>query len=456
MSYLKKISELATDAEELEQIYRSAQSMGETAAFKSAIDEQHEAAPENLLFAAWYYRLKDGATTAKEFVIQWAWLLPLALLNGLICWLLTDEERFMIQIEQIRTPEITLTGDYDVYPYFLLLAGPLCALFMLIYFSTAARQHAWRKMFFAAVPLLAAAYVLWAYPQLGSREFQEQYLWLMALLMPILSWAMVGAFFTAEHPEPQARFAFLSKSLEAVVMGGLFAIAGGIFISISVGLFDALGVQIPDDIFELVLSVGAGAVPVIVAVLTYDPAKEPAQQSSNEGLSRLVSLLMRLLLPLTLIVSLIYLAFIPANFSEPFENRDVLIVYNVMQFAILALLIGATPRALTDLSPRVAEWLRRGIVALAGVTLLVSVYALAAIVYRTYLGAWTPNRITFMSINVINIGILAYLLRSQTRVKAGDWIAGIFRACKIGSLAYVLWAAAMIAALPWIFRVLGM
>ena len=62
--------------------------------------------------------------------------------------------------------------------------------------------------------------------------------------------------------------------------------------------------------------------------------------------------MMRLLLPLTLGVLVIYIIVIPFYFFEPFNNRDVLIVYNLMLFAIMALLLGATPIRGADLSPQ--------------------------------------------------------------------------------------------------------
>ena len=49
------------------------------------------------------------------------------------------------------------------------------------------------------------------------------------LLFPlavVLAWAGVGAFLVAKHRDPENRFAFLIKSLEVFIVGGLFAIAG--------------------------------------------------------------------------------------------------------------------------------------------------------------------------------------------------------------------------------------
>jgi hypothetical protein len=190
---------------------------------------------------------------------------------------------------------------------------------------------------------------------------------------------------------------------------------------------------------------------VVALAVIYNPTMPPAEQAFHEGLSKLVAVLMRILLPLTFLVLTVYLAFIPFNFRAPFENRDVLIIYNAMLFAVIALLVGATPVSLTDTSPRLGRWLRRGIVVVAALALIVSLYALSAILYRTTLDRLTPNRLTFMGWNVINIGLLFLLLFFQARARAERWLQGLFRAYSAGTVAYTLWTLAMILALPWLF-----
>lgn len=163
------------------------------------------------------------------------------------------------------------------------------------------------------------------------------------------------------------------------------------------------------------------------------------------------AVLMRVLLPLTLIVLTVYLAFIPFRFREPFDNRDVLVIYNAMLFAVMALLVGATPVRLDELSPRAAMWLRRAIVGVAALAFVVSLYALAAILYRTALDRLTPNRLTFIGWNLINIALLGGLLLLQLRARRGAWLSNLHRTFRVGTVAYAFWAGAMLMALPWIF-----
>jgi hypothetical protein len=322
---------------------------------------------------------------------------------------------------------------------------------VLIYLTVVGRKP-WRLSALIGILLLAAgAYVLLTYPQTGPSPFQEQYVNLMVMHLPLLAWAGVGAFLIARRRDPANRFSFLIKSFEVIIVGGLFVIAGGLFTAITFGLFDALDVDFPELVQRLFIAGGLGLIAVVATAVIYNPTVPPAGQAFDEGLSKLVALLMRVLLPLTLLVLLVYLIFIPFNFRAPFDNRDVLIIYNVMLFAVVVLLVGATPVSLAGISPRLARWLRLGIIAVASLALIVSLYALAAILYRTTIDRLTPNRLTFIGWNVINIGLLFLLLLFQLRVKEGRWLHGLYRAFSLGTVAYAVWTLAMILALPWLF-----
>ncbi|MCP5099103.1 MAG: hypothetical protein GY943_26415, partial [Chloroflexi bacterium] len=258
MSYHDTVNTLAEDAEQLEQVYQTAVKAGETAVFKQAIDEKYTNSPANLLYAAWFYRLKHTAEQAKGAVIAWAWVIPLALLNGLLFWWLSDDQRFMIEMVGARGK-----GAYDFLPSIFLFAAPLSAAFVLIYLTAVNRKNYRLGAFIGVIMVAAGGYVLLTYPQAGTRPFQEQYLTLMAMHLPLLAWAGVGAFVITENRDPSNRFAFLIKSLEIFIMGGLFVIAGGLFTGITVGLFAVLDVDFPVLVQRLFIAGGGGLIPVV-------------------------------------------------------------------------------------------------------------------------------------------------------------------------------------------------
>jgi len=156
---------------------------------------------------------------------------------------------------------------------------------------------------------------------------------------------------------------------------------------------------------------------------------------------------MRLMPPLAVGVLAVYLAFIPFNWREPFENRDVLVIFNAMLFAVVALLVGATPVHGAELGEKGQTWLRRGVIALSVLALLISLYALAAILYRT-----ANNRLLFIGWNGVNIAILGMLLVRQARSGRTRWLNAMHRTFAVGAVLYVAWSLAGLLAVPWLFR----
>jgi uncharacterized membrane protein len=143
---------------------------------------------------------------------------------------------------------------------------------------------------------------------------------------------------------------------------------------------------------------------------------------------------------------------IPFNFFAPFQNRDLLSVYNVMQFAIIGLLIGATPLNLDDLSPNLQKLLRWGIIAVSILAILISLYALSAVAYRTAIDRLTLNRLTIIGWNVINIAILGVMIYTQFSKLISPWHERLQKVFSKATGAYLVWSVFLILVLPWIFK----
>jgi hypothetical protein len=217
-------------------------------------------------------------------------------------------------------------------------------------------------------------------------------------------------------------------------------------------MFQSLSIQLPDVLMRLIVAGGIGLLPVLAVATIFDPRVEPALQDFSQGLSKFIFTMMRLLLPLTLGVLVIFVLVIPFNFMQPFKNRDVLIVYNAMLFGIMGLLVGATPIRAEELSERLQKALRWGILAVAVLAVFVSVYALAAIIYRTIGGGITMNRLVVIGWNTINIGLLIAIIARQIRLGAEAWDKRIKSVFGLGAYAYTLWAIFVILSVPILFR----
>jgi hypothetical protein len=340
----------------------------------------------------------------------------------------------------------------DHLPFLLLWGTPITAVSALIFLSFTAKQNQVRAVLLGLGLFALTGYAMLVAPGLDVPWKINHYLDLAAIHIPLLCWVALGISVLGFKSGEEDRFAFLIKSIEVIITAGLYLIAGVVLGGITVGMFAALSIEIPELWLRLIIAGGVGLIPVLAVASVYDPTIGPAEQDFSQGLSRFIATMMRLLLPLTLGILVIYIIVIPFYFFEPFNNRDVLIVYNLMLFAIMALLLGATPISAADLSQQLQQWLRRGIIAVAVLAGLISLYALSATVFRTVEGGWTINRLTIIGWNSINILILMWLVIQQFRSGFEKWIHSLHSVFSLAAAAYTVWGLLVLIVIPWLFR----
>lgn len=437
MSYLPLIRQHHNSPKELEETYQTALRQGEVEAFSADLLACQQEAPDNLLYAAWAERLRQSAqapAAPRANARNWKLAVPLAVMTGLTFWGLTSPG---------------LMRDIEL-PFIITYWAPIATLFTLLFFALVSRER--RRLLLAGAGLaLVCAYVYLMTPQVAER-FREDYRILMLLHLPLLCWICLGVALLGWKSVAAQRFAFLIKSIEVAITAGLYLAAGMVFGQITLALFMSLTIQPPDWVMRLIVAGGAGLIPLIAVVSVYDPSLPPGEQDFTHGLSKLIALLMRLMLPLTLFVLVVYLASVPFTFLALFENRSLLIVYNIMLFAIMGLLVGATPLIETELSPRLQNAVRTGISAVVLLSLVVSLYAISAILYRTAMGGLTINRLAVIGWNLVNIGLLAVMAYRLIRKGKAGWSEKMKAVFSLGAGVYTLWTLAMILVAPLIFR----
>lgn len=434
MKYIPEIRVARHDPQALENLYRRAQRQNEAEEFAADMLTCYQESPDNILYEAWYYRLQAEplAMPRAEEGIHWKLAIPLSIAAGLLLWLLSD-------------PRLVFPNQI---PFLAIAWAPVEACAVIVFLAMTGRKSlkvTWPILLGLLGFLLYAGMFTWL-------RSHAQYPTIAMLHLPLLAWIGVGFHILGLRSHYADRFAFLVKSIEAFITMGIFVAAGGVFATITYGLFEALGMRLSDAVMRFLLVGGGGAIPVLAVAIVYHPQLSPTAQRFEEGLSKLISTLMRLLLPLTLLVLVVYLFVIPFNFMAPFRSRDILIVYNAMLFAIMALLIEAMPVHESDLPHAYERLLRTGILLLSILAVLVSMYALSATVYRTVQGAITPNRLTVIGWNAINLGILVLLIYWQVKGSEKRWNRSVQRAIGAGAMAYIIWTAFLILALPVLFR----
>lgn len=437
MDYQLAVQDASTDAEQMEALYRLARKKRQESEFVTAVQAHYQEAPANLLLAAWHFRLaRAPQEAAGEGVSDWLLAALMGAAAGLALFALSGDA---VRVLYHRTAALNLFW------------APVTVVFILAFLVIASRENVRRAVgVFVGLAAVCAAVLLLG-PTLAI-YMQTHYLTLAATHLPVLAWAGVGVYLLGLRASDQNRFAFLSKSVEAVVSGGLFLVGGSALGGITVGLFSTLNIFFSDWLIRLLVTGGAGLIALLAVATVYDPHSAPARQDFSSGLSRTIAILMRLLLPLSLVVLAAYIVVIPFRFLEPFQNRDVLIVYNLMLFAIMGLLVGIAPVSVESLSPRMARLLRTGLLALAVMATLVSLYALSATVYRTVQGGFTMNRTVIIGWNVINIGLLIALVVGMLTAGRERWLEALHAVTRPAAIAYTAWALFALLVTPLIFQ----
>jgi hypothetical protein len=435
------IREAGVDAPRIEQLYQQARRVGETARFAAGLRAVAAESPGDGFFAAWRARL-DYAEQAGSEIGTGVWRLGagwrIAAPLGLILWAL---------FFPVSDPTWTLP---DGAPIAALLWPPLAALALVWYLTLTARRG-FALAAGASLALAAIPTYIWFASQAQTSASQSGYLDLMIPHNLLLSWALVGIVALGLRPSPRDLFGILTKSLETTGVTGVYTIAGAIFVGLTLAIFATLGVT-PDNTVLRALACGGGLIIVLALASAYDPERRAGEQDFYRGFGKILAIAMQALLPLTLVALVIYLALVPFNFAEPFQQRNALIAFNAALFALMALLVGVIPMSADVFPPRYMRWLRAGIIALVALALIVSLYLFAAIVFRTVNEGLTMNRVAVIGWNLLNIALLALALVAQARAgRAGDWIAALQRLARGGALAYVLWGLALVVALPWLF-----
>ena len=435
MRYLEEIRSGHDNPELLEDLYQTTQRESSSAEFAADLLSCYQDAPDNVLYATWYYRLQRAEDQADSTSVNWKLVVPLAIVTGLIFWVLSLDDLHL--------------SFADGMPYLAQIWALVAGVFVIAFLTLTAKKHLRPAMAVLIGFMVFGAYAMFFSIFPNDRNYQT----LAAAHIPLLAWIGVGVIVLWREADYQNRFSFVIKSIEMLVRSGIYVIGGAAFALMTFSLFQTIDIRIPNEIERLLFPGGVGVIILLATASTYDPLLEPVVQNFRHGLSKLVSTLMRLLMPLTLLVLLIFGYFIlqPDNFWIPFNNRDALITYNAVLFAVVFLLLGAIPVHTHDLPHKVLSVLRKGIIAVAVLTVLVSLYAMSATIYRTYLGMITMNRMAVMGWNTINIGILLLLIYRLLRSDQDEWVRSAQSAFGTGMYAYIFWCIFIIVSVPFIF-----
>ena len=399
---------------QLEKLYRE-----DASGFKKEFTQIYPGHQDNASLAFWNERLNYEAAkpswgSKTELVI----VIVFALLAGLIA----------------SIPNITgIDNEKFLFRNISFIVFPLLSAYFIWKQKLAFKQYLFPLLAF----IIAAVYI-----NLLPTNKDSSSIMLAFIHLPIFLWTMFGYSFLGENiKNSQSRIGFLRYNGDLLVMSGILILATIIFSAITVNLFDLIGINIEIFYFQNIMIWGIAAIPIVATYLI---------QTNAQLINKVSPIIAKIFTPLVFINLFIYLSAMVYTKKYPYQDRNVLLLFNVLLMGVMALILFSIAEAGKANKNKFSLMILFGLSAL---TIIVNGIALSAIVYRINEFGFSANRIAVLGGNLlifINLALVSYKL-FLTSFKNGsieeieETIAGYLPV-------YAIWTGLVAFLMPLLFQ----
>jgi len=399
---------------QLEKLYRE-----DAASFKKEFNQIYPGQQDNASLAFWNERLNYEAAkpswgSKTEVVI----VIVFALLAGLIA----------------SIPNITgIDNEKYLFRNISFVVFPLLSAYFIWKQKLVFKQYLFPLLAF----IIAAIYI-----NLLPTNKESSSIMLAFIHLPIFLWTMFGYSFLGEQiKSSQSRIGFLRYNGDLLVMSGILLLSTILFSAITVNLFDLIGINIEIFYFQNIMIWGIAAIPIVATYLI---------QTNAQLINKVSPIIAKIFTPLVFINLFIYLSAMVYTKKYPYQDRNVLLLFNVLLMGVMALILFSIAEAGKAAKNKFSLIVLFGLSAL---TLIVNAIALSAIVYRINEFGFSANRIAVLGGNLlifINLVLVSYKLfltsfKNGTIEAIEESIAGYLPI-------YAIWTGLITFLIPLLFQ----
>ena len=399
---------------QLEKLYRE-----DASSFKKEFNQIYPGQQDKASLAFWNERLNYeaakpswGSTTELVIVIVFA------LLAGLIA----------------SIPNITgIDNEKFLFRNISFIVFPLLSAYFIWKQKLAFKQYLFPLLAF----IIAAVYI-----NLLPTNKESSSIMLAFIHLPIFLWTIFGYSFLGENiKSSQSRIGFLRYNGDLVVISGILLLSTVLFSAITVNLFDLIGINIEIFYFQNIMIWGIAAIPIVATYLI---------QTNVQLINKVSPIIAKIFTPLVFINLFIYLSAMVYTKKYPYQDRNVLLLFNVLLMGVMALILFSIAEAGKATKNKFSLIVLFGLSAL---TLIVNAIALSAIVYRINEFGFSANRIAVLGGNLlifINLVLVSYKLfltsfKNGTIEEIEESIAGYLPV-------YAIWTGLITFLVPLLFQ----
>jgi hypothetical protein len=217
--------------------------------------------------------------------------------------------------------------------------------------------------------------------------------------LPLLMWCTYGLIFIDFNLKDRSkRIEFIKHNGDLAILGAIILLAGGALTGITIGLFNAIGINIEKFYFNNIILVGLVSAPVITAYII---------KNYNVLTNKIAPVVASLFSPLVLLTLVIYLIAMAFSAKDPYNDRDFLLIFNIMLIGVMGIIVFSISETSITRKQKLNEMV---LFILSIITLIINLIALSSIFYRLSEYGLTPNRLAILGSNILIFGNLILIM----------------------------------------------
>ncbi len=265
---------------------------------------------------------------------------------------------------------------------------------------------------------------------------------LVGIHLPMFLWSILGyAYIGAKLNDHPRKIEFLKFNGDLIVMCAIILLSCIVFTLITFGLFELINIKIEENYFRYFGIWWIAAIPMIATFLL---------QNNPQLINKVSPIIAKIFTPLVFINLLIYLTAVIYTGKYPYNDRNLLLVFNVLLIGVMALILFSVAEAGKNNKGLFTLYILFG---LSFLTIIINSIALSAISFRILEYGITPNRIAVLGGNIlifIHLLIVSFKLYKSVRNKAK--LEEVETSIATFLPIYSIWTAIIVFILPFIFH----
>jgi hypothetical protein len=373
---IERIRKNINNPEELEKLFHD-----DRKAFESGFEKIYSDFENSELARVWKIRLDYEKASSKSKKLLWSDLfivIVACLISG-----------FLIKIPTLF--------DVDLHKFFFYEknAGTIFFLGLTIYTIWTNRIFEQKKLVITILAfLIPIVYINLLPSNKNSDSINLAYIHLVLLM-----WCIYGLVFIGfDLKDKSKRIEFIRHNGDLAIMGALILIAGGVLAGITIGLFSAINIHIQKFYMDNVVIVGLVCAPIVTKYII---------ENYVTLTNKIAPIIAGIFSPLVLITLIIYLAAIVISGKDPYNDRDFLLIFNIMLLGVMAIIVFSVSETSIKKKQKFNEML---LFILSITTLIIDLIAVSAIFYRLGEFGITPNRLAVLGSNILFFGNLVLIM----------------------------------------------